>query len=152
MEEKWDPSITKDPFKLMSLRLRDSCIMDEYDLQAAIPRRWNRKFRGSRLAAPNDGNTPELPGTSRASLQRSKNAEALAKRTWAGLLGGLALIGPMLLMVLHKDLLTTLLTVAVSTFLFAMLIARFTEISPNELMGSTAAYAAVLVVFVGTST
>lgn len=69
-----------------------------------------------------------------------------------GLLGGLALISPMLLMVLHQDLLTTLLTVSVSTILFAGALAFFTRLQGETMLASVAAYAAFLVVFVGTNT
>lgn len=68
-----------------------------------------------------------------------------------GLLGGLALITPMILMVLHKDTLTSLLTVSVATLVFPFLVAVYSHHRPLELFGVTAAYAAVLVVFVGSS-
>lgn len=76
----------------------------------------------------------------------------LWERLWMGILGGLALIGPMLLMVLHKDLLTTLVTTSVATLLFAVALALLgTRLRGETVLASVAAYAAVLVVFVGTS-
>jgi len=69
-----------------------------------------------------------------------------------GVVGGLSLIGPMLLMILRTDRLTALITTSVSTMLFALVVAKFAEESSSpEIMGITAAYAAVLVVFVGAS-
>jgi hypothetical protein len=65
--------------------------------------------------------------------------------------GGVAVVGPMLLMVLYKHLLTSLLTVSVSVFVFALVMAAFLMGTPETLMGVVAAYAAVLVVFVRTS-
>jgi hypothetical protein len=65
-------------------------------------------------------------------------------------IGGAFLIGPMLLMVLHKTLLTTLLTSSICVFAFGLLMAMFLE-KPFDVLSATAAYAAVLVVFIGTS-
>jgi len=60
-------------------------------------------------------------------------------------------MAPMLLMVLHKDLVTTLVTASVSTLLFALATTTWTKEDPATLVGATAAYAAVIVVFVGSS-
>lgn len=57
----------------------------------------------------------------------------------------------MLLMVLYKHLLTSLLTTSIAVFLFALAMAIFSTGSPETLLAAVAAYAAVLVVFVGTS-
>ncbi|KAJ9642829.1 hypothetical protein H2199_004350 [Coniosporium tulheliwenetii] len=64
---------------------------------------------------------------------------------------GIALLAPMLLMVLRNDLLTNLLTVSVCVLAFAVVGAIYSEGPPRELLIATAAYAAVLVVFVGIS-
>lgn len=67
--------------------------------------------------------------------------------------GGAALIGPMLIMTLHPSRNTSLITVSVATFLFALVLAIIAnDSSGKDVLGATAAYAAVLVVFVGTST
>jgi len=67
--------------------------------------------------------------------------------------GGLALIGPMLIMTLHPSRNTSLITVSVATFLFALLLALLARDSTGkDVLGATVAYAAVLVMFVGTST
>jgi hypothetical protein len=92
-----------------------------------------------------------LPGSSRGHYNARIYLAHFSERITMGLLGGLALIGPMLLMVLHKDLLTTLLTVGVSTILFAAALSVFTQLQGETVLASVAAYAAVLVVFVGTS-
>lgn len=66
--------------------------------------------------------------------------------------GGVALIGPMLIMTLHPSRNTSLVTASVSTFLFALLLAFIASDSAGkDVLGATAAYAAVLVVFVGSS-
>jgi hypothetical protein len=70
------------------------------------------------------------------------------------IIGGLFLIGYMLNMRLHKSLTTSLVTVSVAGILFAPLLVVGSECvgkgaSQFVLLGGTAAYAAVLVVFVG---
>jgi hypothetical protein len=67
------------------------------------------------------------------------------------LFGGVALVGPMLIMVLYKHLLTSLLTTSIAVFVFSLFLATFSTGSPETVLGAVAAYAAVLVVFVGTS-
>ena len=61
------------------------------------------------------------------------------------------LIVPMLIMVLHKGMVTALVTVSVMTFLFAVVLAVALKQPPETLLAAVAAYAAVLVVFVGAS-
>lgn len=65
------------------------------------------------------------------------------------LLGGIALVGPMLLMVLHNDQTTKLATTSVAVFLVAAFMACYSKASPEIVVSVVAAYAAVLVVFVG---
>lgn len=71
------------------------------------------------------------------------------KKVGLAVLGGAFLIGPMLVMVLHPGLVTSLVT-SVCVFAFGLGVARFLE-KPFDVLSGTAAYAAVLVVFVGTS-
>ena len=78
---------------------------------------------------------------------------ALTQRIIMALFGGIALIGPMLIMTLHQSRNTSLITASVATFLFALVIAFAARDSAGkDVLAITAAYAAVLVVFVGTST
>jgi hypothetical protein len=86
--------------------------------------------------------------------------------------GGIALIAPMLIMVLHPSRNTSLIVTCVFVFAFALGLALYStlityvrtrykslkdvvgesDLKAKEILGATAAYAAVLVVFVGTST
>lgn len=88
-------------------------------------------------------------------------------------LGGLSLIIPMLIMTLHKSLLISLSTISVAVLLFAFILAEwpivhnhlpwvkkwksvrgqdvFSSLRAKEVLLVTAAYAAVLVVFVGSN-
>jgi hypothetical protein len=70
------------------------------------------------------------------------------ERISMGLFGGFAIIAPMLLIVLHNDLVTTLLTVSISTILFALAISYSAQLKGKTVLASVAAYAAALMVFV----
>ena len=65
--------------------------------------------------------------------------------------GGLSLVVPMLVMRLGETLAKSLTTVSVAVILFSALTSLMFKASNVETLGDTAAYAAVLVVFVGTS-
>jgi hypothetical protein len=78
---------------------------------------------------------------------------AFRLRFLTSLFGGYILIVPMLIMTLHPTLLTALLTTTAFVLAVAVIIAvRVKTAEAKELLTITAAYAAVLVVFVGTST
>jgi uncharacterized membrane protein len=86
----------------------------------------------------------------RNATKEGAETRAFLGRVGMACLGGVFLIGPMLLMVLHKTLVTTLVTSSVCVFAFGIVMAGFIDDAFNVL-SATAAYAAVLVVFVGTS-
>jgi hypothetical protein len=88
----------------------------------------------------------------RMSRKQEEEFVKFTRRLTGGLLGGLALIVPMLIMDLHPTQLTSLLTTSVFVLALAILFAALTDWEPKDIIGATAAYAAVLVVFVGTST
>ncbi|KAK0620464.1 hypothetical protein B0T14DRAFT_567207 [Immersiella caudata] len=73
------------------------------------------------------------------------------KRLGMECLGGAFLIGSMLLMVLTASQLASLIAPSVCVFVFGVAMAVFLD-KPFDVLSATAAYAAVLVVFVGTST
>ncbi|KAF5526010.1 hypothetical protein CGCA056_v002480 [Colletotrichum aenigma] len=64
--------------------------------------------------------------------------------------GGAFLVGPMWIMVLKKGLYTSLITTTAFVTAFGILMAYFLN-EAKDVLASTAAYAAVLVVFVGTN-
>lgn len=151
MEEKRAMDVEKDPFKLTTANALDKKLMEDARILDNLPQRWIDKMERSKLQKPSDSSSPKLPGDSRARLISEREFEAVLKRFGMGLLGAVALLAPMILMVLHKDKLTTLLTVSVATLIFAFLIAVYSHKRPLELFSITAAYSAVLVVFVGSS-
>lgn len=85
----------------------------------------------------------------RTRINKSRNTKAFVNRLILGMFGGVSLVGPMLLMVFHKDIVTATATTSACVFAFAAIIAFRTEASPEVIVGTVAAYAAVLVVFVG---
>lgn len=84
-------------------------------------------------------------------MQASKLVDRLV-RFLVAVAGGAFLIVPMLIMTLGgPSLNTSLITAAVAMLVFALVIAFAVRASNAETMVATATYAAVLVVFVGTS-
>jgi hypothetical protein len=81
----------------------------------------------------------------------SRKALFLLRLSFA-LFGGLALIAPMLIMTLHQTKLTALLTTSIFVTAVAVVLAYVMEDAQNkDIVAATAAYTAVLVVFVGTA-
>ena len=68
-----------------------------------------------------------------------------------GFVGGAALVIPMLIMSIHQNQAKSLTTTSVAVVLFAIAMAVGIRATNSETLAATAAYAAVLVVFVGTS-
>ncbi|KAH8589755.1 hypothetical protein B0O99DRAFT_636160 [Bisporella sp. PMI_857] len=84
--------------------------------------------------------------------RKEQSLEARFRRFWMSGFAGIALVGPMLLMVLHRDQTTALATTSVAVVLFTIIIAIAARTaSPEVAVGAVAAYAAVLVVFVGSA-
>ncbi|RYP61718.1 hypothetical protein DL769_007580 [Monosporascus sp. CRB-8-3] len=78
--------------------------------------------------------------------------EAFGNRLIMGMSGGLALIIPMLIMALFPGLKTSLITSSVATMAFASWTAHSADnAAGKDVLAAVAAYAAVLVVFVGAS-
>jgi hypothetical protein len=99
-----------------------------------------------------------LPGFGRQYSQAKKKTTKVFQLFGWAFGGGLSLIAPMLVMRLHHTLLTQLLTTSIAVMLFAFCIAAFAagafprfgpvDLGPQDVLTATAAYAAVLVVFV----
>ena len=79
-------------------------------------------------------------------------ASSFISRIGAALFGGLALVVPMLIMSADDATTKNLVTTCVAVFLVAVGLASVSLGSWKDVIGLTAAYAAVLVVFIGTST
>jgi hypothetical protein len=70
------------------------------------------------------------------------------QRLGVAAVGGIFLIAPMWLMVLHRTLYTALISTSVFVSIFGLTMALFLD-GLKDVLSSTAAYSAVLVVFVG---
>lgn len=96
------------------------------------------------------GNSAQpIGGTRRANLRISR-LRSFQGRLMTAAVGGIFLVGPMWLMTLHNTRYTALISTSVFVFVFGVLMASSLE-KPMDVLSSTAAYAAVLVVFVGTT-
>ncbi|KAK3645746.1 hypothetical protein LTR56_008933 [Elasticomyces elasticus] len=65
--------------------------------------------------------------------------------------GGASLLVPMIVMTFRTSRTARLVTVCVATLLFAYAIALLKPVNKQDILGATAAYAAVMVVYVGTA-
>jgi hypothetical protein len=89
-------------------------------------------------------------GTRRANVKRS-NFEEFCRRAGMAAFGGIFLIAPMWLITLHNTLYTGLVSTTVFVAVFGLIMAGTLD-TYEAVVSNTAAYAAVLVVFVGLST
>ena len=73
----------------------------------------------------------------------------MRRRFLAAIMGGFSVIIPMLIMAIHPSVVKTLVTASVAVLLFALGLAWQSSAQVETVLTATAAYAAVLVVFVG---
>ena len=105
------------------------------------------------MKAREDADTVEREKRERQEERQREMFRAFWARFWMALFGGVSLVVPMVIMSLHSTKTTSLATTAVFTFFVAMLLAWFMKTADGkDVIAATAAYAAVLVVFVGTAT
>lgn len=71
--------------------------------------------------------------------------------TCTAFFGGAFLLTPMIIMTFRTSRTARLVTVCVATLLFAMFMGCGTSARKQDILGATAAYAAVMVVYVGTA-
>ena len=137
-----------DPFILTSKKPLDQKLMFEVgllDVSTEAEKRIRSAIDKRRVVLP------PVPSLTRKYHNRDRSLRAVWHRFYMAIFGGVALVGPMLLMVLYKHRYTPLVTVSVSVFIFAVAVATFSTEKPETGLAAVAAYAAVLVVFLGTS-
>jgi hypothetical protein len=124
--------------------LADAGLLNLHDFQPAsslpdllkVPKNWD--FHGTFLE---DDRT-----------RKKRKSEEFSKRLFMAAFGGAALIAPMLIMSLHPTKTTNLVTPSAFVVVVAVLLAYvMTDATPKDIVGATAAYAAVLAVFVGSN-
>jgi VIT1/CCC1 family predicted Fe2+/Mn2+ transporter len=135
----------EDPFLMKSSRALERSILETTKL---IP---DHVLPAGPLPLPTDHANPQLRdlGRNEANKAASRNSRIL-RFTMAGI-GALLLLVPMLIMANIPGKNASLITTCIALMIFSVLIPLLTELGPNEILATTAAYAAVLVVFVGTS-
>lgn len=129
----------EDPFLLKTSRELDRRILETA---------W---LGGDNFAPAQDAQNPQLRTHGRHKANRMAHAREQSIRLLFAIAGGLLLLVPTLIMANVPGKVASLVTTCVSMLIFVVLIAFLTKLSPNEVLATTAAYAAVLVVFVGTS-
>ena len=134
-----------DPFYLKSSKELDRLAMKEAGL---IP---DHVLPTGDLPIARDYDSPVLPGSPRSVAIKANRSRDLALRFGMASAGGLSLIVPVLIMANVPGIVSSLVTTCVAMLLFAIGITLGTDLKPDQVLGATAAYAAVLVVFVGTS-
>lgn len=94
---------------------------------------------------------PKLPGIPRTIAIKANKSKHLLLRFSMASAGGLFLIVPVLVMANIPGRTSSLVTTCVAMLIFAIGVTFGTDLKADQVLGATAAYAAVLVVFVGTS-
>jgi VIT1/CCC1 family predicted Fe2+/Mn2+ transporter len=135
----------EDPFLMKSSRALERSILE---ITKLIP---NHVLPAGPLPLPHDHKNPQLRDVGRNEANKAAHQKNRLRRfTMAGI-GALLLVVPMLIMANIPGKTASLVTTCVALMIFSILIPLLTELGPNEILATTAAYAAVLVVFVGTS-
>jgi uncharacterized membrane protein len=135
----------RDPFYLKSSKYLERLSMEDAGLLPHL------LLPNGPLPVARDHGNPQLPGMPRTVARKIAESEQLWIRFGMASAGGLVLIGPMLIMANLQTKTASLVTTCIAMVLFAAGITFGTQLKPDQVLGATAAYAAVLVVFVGTS-
>lgn len=142
--------LPRDPFYVTGERFIDRCM-----LKAAMEDRENPKDKLHWAKTMGKWETPDVNpdsiGGARDVNFRQAWITGFQRRILVAAVGGIFLIAPMWLMVLHNTLYTTLVSTTVCVAIFGLVMAVFLD-RLMDVLSSTAAYAAVLVVFVGLTT
>jgi hypothetical protein len=143
--------LRQDPFYVSGERIVDRCMLEaamkgkEYGVDQL------REAYQSMGKWETEISHPEPVGGTRDENFQRAWIKGFRQRVVAAVVGGLFLIGPMWLMVLHKTRYTALVSTTVFVAVFGLMMARVLD-KLMDVLSSTAAYAAVLVVFVGLNT
>ncbi|CAJ2504198.1 Uu.00g115920.m01.CDS01 [Anthostomella pinea] len=133
----------RDPFLVTGERKIDSYVIHSI-LRGSLNGGFGRPIP---VDNPWENDNQPIGGTRNATLAKSW-IDGFKERLIIATVAGFFLIGPMWLMVLHDTLYTTLGSTTAFVTAFGIAMAWFLD-KPKEVMSGTAAYAAVLVVFVG---
>jgi hypothetical protein len=102
--------------------------------------------------SPTVGKTRGSQRDEAEAVQKHREAMKLAWRRFSfAIIGGLAIVVPVLAIVANTAPVRTLVIVSGAILIFSIAVAVFSTFTPENLLTTTAAYAAVLMVFVGNS-
>jgi hypothetical protein len=136
----------RDPFYMKSTKILQRQAMEDAGL---IPHHMQPK--GNLPGTLDRARFPKLHGRVRSVANEEAKADRFMVRFLMAMIGGLALIVPMLVMTSFPSKNVSVVTTSAAMLIFAAVITLGTQLAPDQVLGATAAYAAVLVVFVGTS-
>jgi hypothetical protein len=103
--------------------------------------------QGFNLVPPVEKEPTAIGGT-RNKMNKKQKTEAFLQRTVVSFIGGAFLVVPMWIMVVTASQLASLVSTSVFVFVWGLM-AAYALSDPIAVLSTTAAYAAVLVVFVG---
>lgn len=84
-----------------------------------------------------------------ANQERLNQTRVAVRRFAFAIVGGLIIIVPLLILLVGEELPKSLAVISTSILIFAVTVAFFTKLEPENLLAGTAAYAAVLVGIIG---
>ncbi|KAI0163066.1 hypothetical protein BJ166DRAFT_591896 [Pestalotiopsis sp. NC0098] len=135
----------RDPFLVTGQRtVDDFVIRTVFDLLKIDPGDFEDPIS---VADPWEDDMQPIGGTRLDNVKQSR-IEGIRDRVLMATMGGAFLIGPMWLMVKRNDLTTSLVSTTLFVAFFGAFMAGYAD-KGKDVMSATAAYAAVLVVFVG---
>ena len=133
----------RDPFLITGERLVDYYVLE------TILRNKSLDLEGYSVPIPGPWEQDNRPiGGFRNDNLLSQQAKSFRQRIFVAALGAAFIVGPMWLMAMHNTFWTSLVSSTAFVVAFGILMAYLLH-EAKEVMSSTAAYAAVLVVFVG---
>lgn len=135
MEECALRGTKNDPFILTTAKPLDCSLLEDAGLAFGDPKRKLSQGKPTRLAY----------------TKRESPAKRGLRRLLMALLGGLAVVAPFLVMILISGQLVRLIATCAFTVAFAAVITIGSELGPDRIALVAAAYAAALVIFVGTN-
>jgi hypothetical protein len=144
-----------DPFIISSNRYVDAAILNAalldvpLELREVLSVRLVKGKEKFNFVPPLEAAAQAIGGT-RIRMTRKQRSTAFIKRILYSIIGGAFLVGPMWLMIKVDTLYASLVSTSVFVFVAGIDLAWALE-NPVAVVSTTAAYAAVLVVFVGTS-
>jgi hypothetical protein len=146
--------LQKDPFLVTSERRGDQIMLDSIMQKLLVAENDEIKLskpisRSITTTWEKDKHGYHEPiGGTRRENSKASHLQSVEWRFAMALLAGFFLIGPMWLIVLHNTRYTALISTTVLVILFGFLMAIF-QTDYKDVLSNTAAYAAILIVFVG---